>query len=236
MFNIITKSPTNQEGSIYEVVISPANELILTHLPSTKSIIVTIDSLKTYNGALVVQWSSLYGFILSGGDDLINDKALHGYIQYAKNIEYVVAAIVPNSQKTKAAAVFYTKINYSGEVTINDKPNTTAEAVELVFPGHAAQRMRFRNAKIDLLRGVSAYDSLSSLEKQVDLLSKLVLVMASKLDLPTETSTIEALTDILSKADSNTGSTPAQIAAKVEDFKVKLRQKQLKYFEDRNKP
>lgn len=231
--HIITKTPVASEGGEFSVSCT-ASEISIARVGSDASVSLTLADLAKYQGGAVVHWSNVYGFVLSDADSLINDKDLDAYLAYARNVEKNVAAIVMNDTGTEAAAVFYTPIMYDGDVILSNKSCTTAEAVEAVFPGALERRMRFRNAKVDLLRKVGAHDSLSAMEKQVDLLSKLVIQLADMVPGGNGIELVGKVRHLIDQAGTNAGKTDDQVLEKIVEFKGRMRSAQAAYFSARS--
>lgn len=231
--HIITKIPVDMNGGEFTVSCSP-NSITIARFGGDDTLSLSLENIAGYRGGAVVHWSPVYGFLTSSADDLINDKDLCAYLGYARNVEKNVAALVLNKAGTDAAAVFYAPISYVGEVVMSEKTCSTAEAVELVFPGSLERRMRFRNAKIDLLRKIGSHDSLSALEKQVDLLSKLVTDLAELVPGADGIALVGKVRQMLEQAGSNTGKTDDEVVEKIIQFKGFMRDSQVEYFAQRD--
>ena len=88
--------------------------------------------------------------------------------------------------------------------------------------------------KIALLRKLNPLDSLAALEKQVDLLSALVVQLAALVPGHEAIELVEQLQHIIDEASANAGKTDEQIVAGVMSFKTALRQAQADYFAARD--
>lgn len=231
--HIITKAPVDPKDGEFSVSCT-SSAITIARVGTDISVSFTLADLADYRGGVVVHWSKVYGFVLSDADSLINDKELDAYLGYARNVEKNVAAIVMNEAGDEAAAVFYAPISYEGDAILIDKLCSTAEAVEAVFPGSLERRMRFRNAKIDLLRKVGAHDSLSALEKQVDLLSKLVVQLAEIVPDGDGIQLVGKVRQLIDQAGTNAGKTDDHVIEKIVEFKGLMRSCQAEYFAQRD--
>jgi len=99
----------------------------------------------------------------------------------------------------------------------------------------ADDKLGTRNlAKIELLRKINPLDSLASLEKQVDLLSALVIQLAGLVPGHEAIGLVEQVQHIIDDASANAGKTDEQTVASVMSFKTSLRQAQADYFATRD--
>lgn len=231
--HIITKIPVNTASGEFRVQCD-SDSISIAHINSGISISSRLSDIASFKGGVIVHWSTLYGFVLSEADSLINDKELAAYLNSVNNIEKDIASIVLNNTGTEAAAVFYAPIVFDGTALLSDKHCSTAEAVDLVFPGSFEQRMRFRKSKIGLLRKVGAHDSLSALEKQVDLLSELVIQIADLIPGSENTPLISKVRQLIDQSSANRGKTNEQVLEKILEFKRGMRNAQASYFEQRD--
>lgn len=231
--HIITKAQVDPKDVEFSVSCT-SSAITIARVGTDISVSLTLADLADYQGGAVVHWSKVYGFVLSDADSLINDKELDAYLAYARNVEKNVAAIVMNEAGTEAAAVFYAPISYDGDAILSDKSCSTAEAVEAVFPGSLERRMRFRNAKVELLRKVGAHDSLSALEKQVDLLTSLVVQLAQLVPAESRLTLASKLDQLLMGTGSNQGKDDDEVIEKVAQFKGLMRSCQSEYFARRD--
>lgn len=232
-FHIISKCPISKDDAEYRV--SCTHEFIrIEHIATEKSISLSMNEIAEFKGCAVIHWSPVYGFLTSSADSLINDKDLASYLNYARNVERNVAAIVLNDEGTEAAAVLYGVIDCDGEVILNETNCATAAAIEQVFPGAYASRMRFRNAKVELLRKIGSHDSLSALEKQVDLLTALVVQLAQHVPAASRPALALKLEQLVTSTGSNQGKTDDEVIEKVAQFKGLMRSCQAEYFAQRD--
>lgn len=230
--HIITKVPVDAKGGEFSVSCNQS-AITIARVGADVAMSLSLADLAKYQGGAVVHWSKVYGFIISDADSLINDKELDAYLGYARNVEKNVAAVVLNEAGTEAAAVFYAPIRYDGDAILSNKSCSTAEAVEAVFPGSLERRMRFRNAKVELLRKIGAHDSLSAMEKQVDLLSKLVVHLAELVPGADGIQLVGKLRQLVEQVGANEGKTDDQVFEKIIDFKAHMRSAQAAYFAQR---
>lgn len=232
-FHIIAKCPVSEQDAEYRVS-RESDRIAIEHTATGKVICISLAELAAFKGGAIVHWSPVYGFLTSDADHLVNDKDLNSYLSYARNVDRNVAAIVLNEQGTEAAAVFYGVIDCDGEVILSEKNCATAAAIEQVFPGVYASRMRFRNAKVELLRKVGSHDSLSALEKQVDLLTALVVQLAQHVPAESRPALASKLEQLLIGTGANQGKADDAVIETVAQFKGLMRSFQAEYFAQRD--
>jgi hypothetical protein len=230
--HIITKSTVNQETAEY-VVIQDGTTLSITKKGTEVVTNISLSDAGKYTNGIVVHWSGIGEFVLSSTDSLINDKELVGYLNYTKSLDKVVGVMVFNPLNGEGAVVFYAPIEYEGNVVVVDKACSTAEAVDAVFPGILEKRSKARAAKINLLRKIGAHDSLSSLEKQVDLLTSLVVQMAALIPVETRPALAEKMQQLLDAVGTNQNKPDEAVLAKILEFKTHMRETQTEYFVQR---
>ena len=113
------------------------------------------------------------------------------------------------------------------------EPGKPRDVLPNIFPG--SDKLGTRNlAKIELLRKINPLDSLASLEKQVDLLSVLVIQLAGLVPGHEVIGLVEQVQHIIDEASANAGKTDEQTVTSVMSFKTALRQAQADYFATRD--
>ena len=113
------------------------------------------------------------------------------------------------------------------------QPGKPRDVLPGIFPD--SERLGVRNlAKIALLRKLNPLDSLAALEKQVDLLSSLVIQLASLVPGQDDITLVNHLQHIITDASANAGKSDDQTVASVMSFKKALRQAQADYFAARD--
>lgn len=113
------------------------------------------------------------------------------------------------------------------------QPGKPRDILPSIFPG--SDKLGTRNlAKIELLRKINPLDSLASLEKQVDLLSVLVIQLAGLVPGHEAIGLVEQVQQIIDEASANAGKTDEQTVTSVMSFKTALRQAQADYFATRD--
>lgn len=190
--------------------------------------LLTVNEVAASAGGVMVFWSPFNGFLKLDYDVTANNLGVENYFRVTKAVSSLVCVAMPNQDGTHMAAVVYENVSYSGSYHQSFEHCNTAQAVDLVFPGTSEQRTRLRQAKTDLLTRVAAHDSLSSLEKQVDLLTRLVLDLCQAHG-QEQSDAAQALASVLDQADSLAGLTPDQAARKIAGFKNRLRAAQAAY-------
>jgi hypothetical protein len=113
------------------------------------------------------------------------------------------------------------------------QPGKPRDILPSIFPG--SDKLGTRNlAKIELLRKINPLDSLASLEKQVDLLSVLVIQLAGLVPGHEAIGLVEQVQHIIDEASANAGKTDEHTVTSVMSFKTALRQAQADYFATRD--
>ena len=113
------------------------------------------------------------------------------------------------------------------------EPGKPRDVLPNIFPG--SDKLGTRNlAKIELLRKINPLDSLASLEKQVDLLSVLIIQLAGLVPGHEAIGLVEQVQCIIDEASANAGKTDEQTVASVMFFKTSLRRAQADYFATRD--
>jgi hypothetical protein len=113
------------------------------------------------------------------------------------------------------------------------QPGKPRDVLPTIFPD--SEKLGVRNlAKIELLRKLNPLDSLAALEKQVDLLSDLVLQLANLVPGKEHIALVHHVQQIINDASANAGKSDDQSVASVMSFKKALRQAQADYFAARD--
>ncbi len=113
------------------------------------------------------------------------------------------------------------------------QPGKPRDVLPGIFPD--SERLGVRNlAKIALLRKLNPLDSLAALEKQVDLLSSLIIQLANLVPGKEGIALVDHLKHIITDASANAGKSDEQTVASVMSFKKALRQAQADYFAARD--
>jgi hypothetical protein len=113
------------------------------------------------------------------------------------------------------------------------QPGKPRDVLPGIFPD--SEKLGVRNlAKIALLRKLNPLDSLAALEKQVDLLSSLVIQLANLVPGQDDIALVNHLQHIINDASANAGKSDDQTVASVMSFKKALRQAQADYFAARD--
>ena len=113
------------------------------------------------------------------------------------------------------------------------QPGKPRDVLPGIFPD--SERLGVRNlAKIALLRTLNPLASLAALEKQVDLLSSLVIQLANLVPGHEGIALVDHLKHIITDASANAGKSDEHTVASVMSFKMALRQAQADYFAARD--
>lgn len=112
------------------------------------------------------------------------------------------------------------------------EPAAPAQMIATIFP--KALELRRRNAaKMNLLNQINPMDSLASLEKQVDLLTLLVIELAGHIPQANDSDLLAKTSNMLAQASSVSSMTTAQAIDNIANFKAYLRTAVAQYFSER---
>lgn len=232
--HVIAKCAANTEDAQFMIQISDHGISITRVATGVTATVTLFDAIERYPGGVAIKWSEVYGFVLVSVDSLINDKGLGAYLVQMRNIEQNIATIVPNEEGTALAAVIYTAFTYTGEIVEVQRVCGMAEAVNEVFPGYLESRTKFRDAKIDLLSAIGSNDSLSSLEKQVDLLSTLVIALVEKQPEYERPDWLSQFKTVIEQGSSLRFKGPLKAIEDIAERKAHIRALQEQYFKTKN--
>jgi hypothetical protein len=226
---VLKTKPFSPENTKF--TLSKADDtLTITHAAGA-STTVSVSDVVAAGGILVLYWSPVNDFVYIPDDVSINSVGTESYIRYSKAANKTLAAFISNPEQTDFVGVIYEGVIYDGAFSECFYDCATAQAVDLVFPGYSTTRLAHRHAKSSLLTKIGTHESLSSLEKQVDMLTRLVLdlIGAQSGQYPSAV----LLNQLLADADANAGKEPGQTYEKIKSFKTKLRAAQAAYFAER---
>lgn len=149
------------------------------------------------------------------------------------DLDKVIAGVYFGATPDESVLVVSEPCNTDIKQAIEVKPGPFGAVAAELVPSAAAVRRR-NAAKMELVRVVNPLDSLSSLEKQVDLLSSLVLQLATLVPGANDIELADMLRSMLDSCSSNAGKTEDQVMQSITDFKRSLRQAQADYFAKRD--
>ena len=175
----IAKKPIHADAPEYVLVI---DDSALVFNRGEEACSLTPDQInQSWPGGLALLYSPTHSFVVTENDKIIDDP---GHLPYLQNVLHAepgyIASIVPNEEGSECVVVLYSPVKFDGEFDISYGHAKTATVVEKYFPGYAAQRLAWRDAKSALVKRISPLDAIADAEKQIDLLSMLVISLAEK--------------------------------------------------------
>lgn len=169
------------------------------------------------------------------GSDIYNDRVACAHALFRANVPAmtgVIAAFAVESADTVHCFVSSAPVDVGDEpCVVDDSPLTSSALLRKHLPFVEAF-MRQAHAKRRLLANAPISDSLSALEKQVDLLSALVVELAAKVP-DSESALAKEIKTLVEQHGANAGKTTEQAVASIVDFKARLRDLQAEYFANR---
>lgn len=160
-------------------------------------------------------------------DDLAENRDKDAFMrsQYACR-EGVLIEVGWGATPADCAVVSFVETLYEGTDALSiDRVDRTAGLVNDVIPGFAAQRLSYANARRELLKRISPLDSIGELEKQVDLLTGLVLqLMRQKSAKAGAPAWLAEFEKAIEQTSSVKGMTPEESIAAIKATKGNLRE------------
>jgi hypothetical protein len=148
-------------------------------------------------------------------------------------LEKQVASVYFGATPDEAVLVVHVSCATDIEDFVEVTLATPGEMAAEVYPSASAVRRR-NAAKMDLVRDVNPLDSLSSLEKQVDLLTDMVLQLTALVPAGQSIPLAGKLQQLLAECGANEGRSADDVVDSIGDFKKALRDRQLAYFAKRS--
>jgi hypothetical protein len=186
---------------------------------------------KPWTGA-IIYWSGYGDFLYE--DDMYENPNKDAYMRYAYAChEGYVCGVGWGETENDLAMICFKPCVYSGIFTNHPKPDKAPNIIDSVIPGFAEKRLGYIDPKRNLIKDISSLDSLSSLEKQVDILSLLVFEMYKKLD--NKQNWFEEFENTVMENSSLSFKNLEDNINNFAKVKQKLRNLQVKYFENRKK-
>jgi len=169
------------------------------------------------------------------GSDIYNDRVACAHALFRANVPEmtgVIAAFAVESADIVHCLVSRAPVDVGDKpCVVDDSPVTSSALLSKHLPFVEAF-MRRAHAKRRLLANAPISDSLSALEKQVDLLSALVVEIAAKVP-GSESALATEIKTLVEQNGANAGKTTEQAVASIVDFKARLRNLQAEYFASR---
>ena len=188
----------------------------------------------SWSGGLAVLFSPTHGFTVTPNDRIINDPSHLPYIHKVLHAnEAYIASVVPNSSGSEAVVILFAGARYDGPYDLCQGDVLTADIVNTYFPGYADLRLKWRKAKTALVYGVSPLDSLAALERQVDLLTMLVLTLAQQQPSDEQPPWLPQLSEVFGQTSSVSEESVISAIAAMKDYKSHIRSLQKEYFKKR---
>jgi hypothetical protein len=149
------------------------------------------------------------------------------------DFDKVIAGLYFGDTADEAALVVSEPCNTEVVGTLEVAPAPYGVVAASIYPSAVAVRQR-NAAKMELVRAINPLDSLAALEKQVDVLSTLVLELAALIPAAKTMPLMQKVRAMLEGSGSNAGKTDDQVLASISDYKKTLRQAQIAYFAKRD--
>lgn len=148
--------------------------------------------------------------------------------------EGIVAEVGWGATPDECAVLTFRPTYYEGEYHRFQRHDRSANFIDEVIPGFAARRIGYTNARRAALNAVRPHDSLAELEKQVDLLTDLVLRLVDKALPKSERPSWHAqFKAVFAQTDSTQFKCAADNIDAIAETKGRLRQMQKEYFANR---
>jgi len=145
--------------------------------------------------------------------------------------EGIIAEVAWGATPSQCVVMTFSPAFYEGKYQRIDRADRSANYVEELIPGFAARRLQYTNARREMFSGVNMSDSLADLEKQVDLLTQVVVTLAQKhLDDDERPKWFDQFVSIFNLNDSTKFKTPEENIEAIGETKSNLRQAQQVYF------
>jgi hypothetical protein len=194
----------------------------------TKDLTLRVSDLGHYE-SMTIYFSQIHGLLPV--KNLVNSRDTCQFYKTYYNCSDTISAYFARGGGDDSVLVLHGNAevgNWTNEVR-NTVMTSNAIACQLL-PGFANTFTKRRDAKVDLMRKVSPLDSLSSLEKQVDLLSALVIQLAALVPGSDSVGLIQKIKAIIDDAGSNSNKSEDQSVSDIVSFKRSLREAQGIYF------
>ena len=193
----------------------------------------TIDAskFKPFSGA-GIYWSQYGEFIYV--DDLYENRDKDAFMRYAYAChEGALLSVGWGETPDQLAVVSYTPTVCVGEFKSFPRNDRSANFIDEVIPGFAAARTKYVEARTKALRDIVPLDSIADLEKQVDMLSELVFLLADELPAEKRPVWLDRFKDVVSAKSSAAFKSAAQNIDDIEATKSKVRDIQVRYFTEK---
>lgn len=196
-----------------------------------KSIDLSINDLGAYE-SMTIHYSPTHGFLPVKNS--VNSRDTDAFYSYYYNCKEGISACFARGGSSDTALTLYGSTKAGNWVNESfDMPMSNTALLDKFLPGFASNFGRRRDAKVKLMSSISPLDSLSSLEKQVDLLTSLVVQLAALIPGSDALSLVSKIKGVVDQAGSNENKTDDEAVDSITTFKKSLRQAQEVYFTQR---
>lgn len=153
-------------------------------------------------------------------------------VMQTMGFEKVIAGLYFGDTPDESILIVSEPANTNLIEAVEVEANAFGEVAAKFYPSASAVRRR-NAAKMELVREINPLDSLASLEKQVDMLTSLVLQLAEQMPDAQTISLAPKLKSLIETCGANAGKTDDQALASIASFKQSLREAQAAYFAKR---
>lgn len=196
------------------------------------SIKLSIENLNPFT-AQTIYWSAERGFIVAANLTSSRDSDAF-YRFYCGCFEGALVSFARGGQDNCALVLYGATLIDGLDVENVNEIMRTSVLLDKFLPGYLNVTRKALDAKITLMEGLSPLDSLSSLEKQVDLLTILVLSLARKQPPSEQPAWLDELEEVFSGTSSVDESDLEAAVKSMSVYKAHIRALQNQYFKDRN--
>lgn len=240
MSHIIIQGPYVAKGEQYSEpfveIVTDGDKVHLRRINAGfDNVVFTIDPalhFKPWQGA-AIYWSALGEFIYC--DDLYESRDKDAYIRYSFAChEGYILSVGWGETPDDLAVISFRAARYDGDYKRFNRTDMAQNFVDEVIPGFAARRLKYVEARRNALTKITPLDSISELEKQVDLLSTMVFDLVSRLPEQDKPVWFEAYRSAVNDNASTKFKSVAQNIADIAETKGKIREIQSDYFTKKN--
>ena len=199
---------------------------------SDHSIMLSMSDLKPFS-AMTLYWSSEHGFIVASNLTASRDSDAFYRFHYGCN-EGALASFARGGRNDCALVLYGTTFTKGAEIENVSGFMRTGVLLDKFLPGYLNATSKARDAKVTLMEGLSPLDSLASLEKQVDLLTMLVLSLARKQPVDEQPTWLDELEEVFNNTASVQEEGLEKAIKSMGEYKAHIRTLQEEYFKARN--
>ncbi len=185
------------------------------------------------DGRVVYFWSH-YGFGLVPALDYDDSRDSGAF--YTSKYGCPEGAVLTIARRGATCVLVITSLCHAeSDFVIRQVPGPSIELVDEFIPGFStAARAKKSRAKMELVRQINPLDSLTAIEKQVDLLTMLVLSLARKQPTAEQPAWLDELETVFSATSSVQEGSLEKAVESMGEYKAHIRALQEEYFHNRS--